>query len=260
MAPSKRCHQEACLAIVKVLRPRRPPGPHPLRLRQMDNRQIVSQRVTVLNAPRTCYLVKWRGYDRVEDLTCEPRHNVHVPVAYVPSIDQRGSDYRVCKAHKEPGLHAPFHSGPTGSVACGVSPALPAGQCSVPPPPPPSVCCPGSFAALIFLGLCPLPDVVVETRSFGFSCPSLVLDDSALQSHFVSHNARAFWNHSRGVGRAPLYVQMVFMPRSDRETDHRLGLDVSINRAQHGIIETPHCWSSDPGSVPPVPTGFLSYT
>jgi hypothetical protein len=46
--------------------------------------------------------------------------------------------------------------------------------------------------------------------------------------HFVSRNARAFGNHSRGVGSAPLYVQMVFMTRSDQETDHRLGFDVAI--------------------------------
>jgi hypothetical protein len=101
----------------------------------MNNRQIVTPSLSVFGAPRTCYLVKWRGYNRVEDLTCEPRRNVHVPVAHVPSIDQSAMDYRVCAgAYRAPDHNAPFPSGPAGSTACELPATMPAGQCSVPPP------------------------------------------------------------------------------------------------------------------------------
>jgi hypothetical protein len=122
------------LAVVQVLPPGYPTVPaYPSP--QMNNRQIVTPRLLVLGASQTRYLVKWRGYSRVEDLTCEPRHNVHVPVAYVPSIDQSAPDYRVCAcAYRAPDHNAPFASGPTGSTACELPAALPAGHCSVPPP------------------------------------------------------------------------------------------------------------------------------
>ena len=44
---------------------------------------------------KICYLVKWEGYDKVVDITCEPSHNVLVEKHEDPLLDQAEQSFQV---------------------------------------------------------------------------------------------------------------------------------------------------------------------
>ena len=47
---------------------------------------------------KICYLIKWVGYNELEDITSEPPANVKVPKVETPLLDQGKDDFEVSSA------------------------------------------------------------------------------------------------------------------------------------------------------------------